>query len=282
MHDEYVALSGDEVVAGALTQKPGTAGCISETGTAGACSDGTALDDPRSVAISPDGTSAYVASQSSDAVAIFDRDTPPQTTIDTGPTETTNDNTPTFTFSASEAGSSFECKLDGGAFGACSGPGASHTATELSDGGHSFEVRATDPSANVDDTPASRAFSVDTEVSGARLRVKGRSQQKGNVLIVKCKAGAAEAVTITAKAKAKLDPGSAGAATRLKAVKLKAKPAEAAAGQLAKLKLKASREDSAQILEALDKGATATAKLKVTLIDAAGNSILLKKKVKLV
>ncbi len=58
---------------GALTQKPGTAGCISETGTAGACVDGTALDRAISVTISPDGTSAYVASVISDAVAIFDR-----------------------------------------------------------------------------------------------------------------------------------------------------------------------------------------------------------------
>jgi len=59
---------------GDLTQKPGTAGCISEDGTGGACADGTALDQPRSVTVSPDGTSAYVASFNSDAVAVFDRD----------------------------------------------------------------------------------------------------------------------------------------------------------------------------------------------------------------
>jgi hypothetical protein len=29
---------------GELEQKPGTAGCVSETGTGGACQDGTALD----------------------------------------------------------------------------------------------------------------------------------------------------------------------------------------------------------------------------------------------
>jgi DNA-binding beta-propeller fold protein YncE len=59
----------------ALFQKPGTAGCISETGTGGACADGTALDGARSVTISADGKNAYVASSNSDAVAVFDRDT---------------------------------------------------------------------------------------------------------------------------------------------------------------------------------------------------------------
>ena len=60
--------------AGDLTQKAGTAGCVSETGTAGACQDGVALDGANDVAVSPDGASVYVASFDSDAVAIFDRD----------------------------------------------------------------------------------------------------------------------------------------------------------------------------------------------------------------
>ncbi|TFG69797.1 MAG: hypothetical protein E4H22_06440, partial [Solirubrobacterales bacterium] len=60
---------------GDLTQKPGTDACISETGTGGLCADGPALTGAQSVAVSPDGTSAYVASQFSDAVAVFDRDT---------------------------------------------------------------------------------------------------------------------------------------------------------------------------------------------------------------
>jgi DNA-binding beta-propeller fold protein YncE len=59
---------------GELEQKPGTAGCVSETGTGGACQDGTALDDAFAVAASPDGENVYVASSESDAVAVFDRD----------------------------------------------------------------------------------------------------------------------------------------------------------------------------------------------------------------
>jgi DNA-binding beta-propeller fold protein YncE len=58
----------DRAASGALTQK----GCVSETG-AGPCADGAALGQPLSVAVSPDGRSAYVASSASDAVAVFDR-----------------------------------------------------------------------------------------------------------------------------------------------------------------------------------------------------------------
>lgn len=75
----YVAAAdGDAVVVfdraadGTLTPRPGAAGCISETGQGG-CADGTALDGPASVKVSPDGSSVYVASVASDALAVFDR-----------------------------------------------------------------------------------------------------------------------------------------------------------------------------------------------------------------
>jgi len=57
---------------GAITQPVGTAGCISESG-AGPCIDGHGLGGARSVAVSPDGKSVYVASVSSDTVARFNR-----------------------------------------------------------------------------------------------------------------------------------------------------------------------------------------------------------------
>jgi DNA-binding beta-propeller fold protein YncE len=60
---------------GELTQLPGTAGCVSETGTGGDCADGNAIDGPAGLAISPDGKSVYVGSLNSDAVAVFQRDT---------------------------------------------------------------------------------------------------------------------------------------------------------------------------------------------------------------
>jgi DNA-binding beta-propeller fold protein YncE len=58
---------------GAISQPAGSAGCISETG-AGPCADGHGLDGARRAAVSPDGKSVYVASESSDAVARLNRD----------------------------------------------------------------------------------------------------------------------------------------------------------------------------------------------------------------
>ncbi|HEX6227950.1 MAG TPA: Ig-like domain-containing protein, partial [Solirubrobacterales bacterium] len=72
----------------------------------------------------------------------------------------TNDPTPTFSFSSTEEPATFECKVDEGSFTACSSP---HTTDPLSDGPHTFEVRAKDLAGNIDPTPASRSFTVDTE-----------------------------------------------------------------------------------------------------------------------
>ena len=83
----------------------------------------------------------------------------PQTTIDSGPSGVTNDATPTFTFSSSQAGSTFECRVDGGAWASCT---SAHTTASLAAGAHTFEARATDPAGNVDPTPASLSFTVDT------------------------------------------------------------------------------------------------------------------------
>ena len=97
--------------------------------------------------------------------------TPPDTTISAGPSGVTDDTTPTFTFESGEPGITFECRLDGGSFFACSSP---HTTATLGDGAHTFEVRATDAAGNVDPSPAaafgsaSRAFTVSTT---ARARI---------------------------------------------------------------------------------------------------------------
>lgn len=71
--------SGADAAAGSLTQLPGDAGCAAESadldgdGTPD-CADGRGLDRPASIATSPDGTSVYVASLTSDAVVALSRD----------------------------------------------------------------------------------------------------------------------------------------------------------------------------------------------------------------
>ncbi|PYM92880.1 MAG: hypothetical protein DME04_13985 [Candidatus Rokuibacteriota bacterium] len=85
--------------------------------------------------------------------------TAPDTTITANPPVLTNSTSASFSFTATKAGSTFECKLDGAAFAACTSP-QSHSA--LADGSHTFQVRATDPAGNVDATPASFTWTVDT------------------------------------------------------------------------------------------------------------------------
>jgi hypothetical protein len=86
--------------------------------------------------------------------------TPPAVQIDSGPGGLTNDSTPTFAFS-SEPGTAFECSIDTGTpnFGPCSGPGTHTPAAPLSDGPHTFRVRATDAAGN--QATATRSFEVD-------------------------------------------------------------------------------------------------------------------------
>src|SRR5205085_8773554 len=84
--------------------------------------------------------------------------TGPNTAIDSSPADPTNDTTPTFAFSATEPGSTFECRIDGGSFGPCTTP---DTSAALGAGSHTFDVRATDPAGNTDASPASFTWTID-------------------------------------------------------------------------------------------------------------------------
>lgn len=84
--------------------------------------------------------------------------TPPETTITSGPANgATVTAAPTFAFS-SEPSATFQCSVDGGGFAACTSP---FTPT-LSDGARSFAVRAVDAVGNLDPTPATRSFTIDS------------------------------------------------------------------------------------------------------------------------
>lgn len=85
--------------------------------------------------------------------------TPPDTTITGGPSGSVSSTTATFTFTATEAGSTLACQMDGGGFVACASP---KVYTGLSEGSHTFQVRATDSLGNTDASPASRTWTVDT------------------------------------------------------------------------------------------------------------------------
>jgi RNA polymerase sigma factor (sigma-70 family) len=82
--------------------------------------------------------------------------TPPTVAITGGPSGTTTEPSASFTFSADEAASSFQCSLDGSAFGGCQSP-ASYSS--LSPGQHSFAVKATDQAGNTS-APATRSWTI--------------------------------------------------------------------------------------------------------------------------
>ncbi len=84
--------------------------------------------------------------------------TPPNTSITSTPPGTTTQTLASFSFTSTESGSTFECKLDSGAFGSCTSPKAY---SGLSTAGHTFSVRATDAAGNVDPTPASYSWTVE-------------------------------------------------------------------------------------------------------------------------
>ena len=84
--------------------------------------------------------------------------TPPDTLIDSTPADPSESPSASFTYHATEAGSSFECKLDGASFAACPATGIDYEG--LANGEHTFQVRATDPSENTDLSPAGFTFSV--------------------------------------------------------------------------------------------------------------------------
>jgi subtilisin-like proprotein convertase family protein len=82
---------------------------------------------------------------------------PPQTTIDSGPTGRTPSRKAKLRFSSSEAGSTFECRLDGRRWKPCTSP---ELLKRLKVGKHRFLVRATDTGGTVDATPAARRWRV--------------------------------------------------------------------------------------------------------------------------
>ena len=99
-----------------------------------------------------------------DPTMVGEETTPPDTTITGNPTNPSNSTSATFTFTGSDnvtaPGSlTFQCQLDGGGFSACTSPRAY---TGLSDGSHTFQVRAIDAANNTDLTPASYTWTIDS------------------------------------------------------------------------------------------------------------------------
>jgi hypothetical protein len=152
------------------------AGCTTLVGTGSAS---TFASPGITVTVFPNSTTTFhatstdaannVSACSPSSITYLEDATPPTASIDSGPSGVTNNHSPTFTFSATDTFPvgdtvAFQCSIDQGTvvFGACSGPGATHTpASPLPDGSYTFRVRASDQAGNVS-APATRSFTVAT------------------------------------------------------------------------------------------------------------------------
>ena len=102
----------------------------------------------------------------------------PDTEIQAAPPSLAGSRTASFEFSASKAGTQFQCRLDGGDFSPCTSP---QQFGNLPEGTHTFEVRAFDSKGNVDGSPAVYTWTVDVtapelqiaDVSGSTPHVQG-------------------------------------------------------------------------------------------------------------
>jgi Right handed beta helix region len=88
--------------------------------------------------------------------------TPPNTSILFGPPGSTTSTKASFSFSATESGSTFECKLDGSSWAPCTSP---RSYTSMAVGAHTFTVRAKDAAGNTDLSPATRSWTVQVDTA---------------------------------------------------------------------------------------------------------------------
>jgi hypothetical protein len=89
------------------------------------------------------------------ACSVAFADSPPDTTIDSGPQGLNTTAMPTFTFSSNVAGATFQCSFDHAPYSACTSP---LQLPQLAQGPHVFDVRAVDSANQLDPTPAERSW----------------------------------------------------------------------------------------------------------------------------
>ena len=102
------------------------------------------------------------------------------TRITSSPDSPSSDAMPAFSFEAvpAQAGATFECWFDAGTPAPCSSPFT--PATALSEGEHTFRVRATSAGGQTDPTPATAGLMIDTVAPAVTLRLVGSQLAGGS------------------------------------------------------------------------------------------------------
>ncbi len=147
---------------------PGSALACKLDGPGTAAGSFTPCTSPKAYSSLADGAYAFTvratdpAGNATMSARTFTVETVPDTTITSGPPSATNQTSSRFDFTASAAGSTFECKLDtpsgAGGYAVCAS-GQSYATT--ANGAYTFSVRAVGPR-GADPTPATSTFTVDT------------------------------------------------------------------------------------------------------------------------
>jgi hypothetical protein len=112
---------------------------------------------------------AAITSACSAPLAYREDSTAPSTAIDSSPTSSSSSGTAIFTFGGADPGGSgvggFECSLDAAPFEPCTSP---KEYSGLSNGPHSFEVRAVDDAGNPDSAPPRYSWNVESSSGSAQ------------------------------------------------------------------------------------------------------------------
>jgi hypothetical protein len=150
------------------TVGPVTVACSIDTGAASfrACSGPGNSDTPSSPLSAGSHTFRVQATDAAGNTATAARDftvqipqppAPPDTAITKGPKKKTTKRRPKFKFTSTQAGSTFQCKLDKGPFAPCTSP---FVPPKLSLGKHVLKVKAIGPTGVADPSVAIRKFTV--------------------------------------------------------------------------------------------------------------------------
>lgn len=153
--DVYVADSANN----RIQQFDANGAFLTKWGTFGSAND--QLNTPFGIAINT-GT-IYIADSGNSRIEAFG--IYPETSITGGPADGSSRNSggATFTFSSNLEDVMFQCRLDGSGWGGCSAGNTSYVVlTDLTEGSHTFDVRAVSDRGVADLSPASRTWTVDT------------------------------------------------------------------------------------------------------------------------
>ncbi len=100
-----------------------------------------------------------------------------ETTLDSKPSPISSQNTASFTFSCNDENATFLCNLDLAPFAPCTSP---YLVSDVTDGPHTFQVKAVDAAGSADETPETYSWVIDTVSPAAIIDSKPASVSTSN------------------------------------------------------------------------------------------------------